>query len=123
MIEASDDSEAGPSVMRRQEDKGALQASWSGVEESKRRLKRMIQMQREEVGFRLAEEFVSGLEGQTVCKRGQGRVERKIIYLAMGKKIEDEKGKLRGWKREKERLREQEKIRLGGQKQIGIGGG
>ena len=111
---ASDNLEAGPSVMRRQEDKGALQARWSGVQETKARLKRMVQMQREEVGFRLTEEFVGGLENAAVCKRGQGRVERKIIHLAMRKKIEDEKGKLRVWKREKEKLRALEKLRLGG---------
>ena len=78
----SDASEARPPVMGRQEDREAMQARWVGVQESKTRLRRIKRMQREEVGFRGTEEFVGGLETATVCRRGQGRVERKIVFLS-----------------------------------------
>ena len=111
---ASDNLEALPPVMGRREDREAMQARWVGVQESKARLRRMVEMQREGVGFRGTEEFVGGLESNSVCGRGQGRVERKIVHLSMRKIIEDEKRKLRGWKREKDRWRREEVARLGG---------
>ena len=91
-----------------------MRARWTGVEESKARILRMKNLQRDEVGFRGIEEFVGKLEETTVYKRGQGRLERKIVHLSMRKKIDDEKGRLRRLKREKEAMRRAECVRLGG---------
>ena len=92
---ASVATEAVPSVMGSQEDTGAMLAKWRGVQESKTRLKRMNEMSRDEIGFPEIEKYCLGLENKTTCRKGQGRLERKILHLSMRKKIEDEKGKLR----------------------------
>ena len=84
-----------PLVTERQGDTGAAVADWVRVSESKARLRQMVRMRSEGVGFNEIEFFLSGLEARTHCRRGQGRTERQILYLTMTKKIDDERGRLR----------------------------
>ena len=92
--------------MMRQVCQGARQSSWERVGTSKARIRQMNQMIRQEVGFNDIEQFLKQLEERTHCRRGQGKLDRKILSLAMRKKVIDEKRKLRYDKRDKERLRE-----------------
>ena len=63
-------------------------------------------MMRQEVGYNDVENFLKHLEDRTHLRRGQGKLDRKILHLAMKKKVIDEKGRLRRDKRDKDRLRD-----------------
>ena len=85
---------------------GAMLPEWERVGVTKARIKQMQSMIKQEVGFNDVETFLQHLEDRTHLRRGQGKLERKILHLAMKKKVNDEKGRLRRDKWDKDRLRD-----------------
>ena len=86
-------------------DKGAALGGWTGVATSKARLREMVRMKSLDIGFHSIELFLAKMEDKTYQKKGQGRIEQKVIRLLMSKKIEDEKLRLRDAKIRKEKSR------------------
>ena len=97
--------EVRPLAIERQVCTGAMLPEWERVGVTKARIRQMQIMMRQEVGYNDVENFLKHLEDRTHLRRGQGKLDRRILHLAMKKKVLDEKGRLRGDKWVKDRLR------------------
>ena len=91
-----------PCASRSQVDIGATLGGWTEVATSKTRLREMKRMKDLDIGYHSIEVFLAKMEEKTHRKRGQGRIERKVVRLLMTKKINDEKVRLKEAKARKE---------------------
>ena len=82
---------ARPQEIGRREDIGAAVGKWTGVATAKARIKEMIFMKNQDIGYHDVELFLGSMEMKTFSMGGQGKLERKVLRLIMNKKIKDEK--------------------------------
>ena len=80
-----------PQEIGRREDIGAAVGKWTGVATAKARIKEMIFMKNQDIGYHDVELFLGSMEMKTFSMGGQGKLERKVLRLIMNKKIKDEK--------------------------------
>ena len=94
MMPLNQDEGARPQEIGRREETGAALGKWTGVATSKARIKEMICMRRQDIGYHDVEVFLGNMEDKAFCRREQGKLERKVVRLIMTKKIKDEKLRL-----------------------------